>query len=154
MREEAKKRLAIFLPLTFAFSGIFHLLIARAGTMQVGGGLYVAGLMWSPGVAALLTQLVNQGNLRGLGWRWGKARCQLLSIALPFPLVSATYGFGWPVRRLGFAVGNAMQTLVFLLPHLLLLLVSSSLWPIIAVQLLAGWLLHPSDSILPGWRTV
>ena len=62
---------------------------------------------------------------------------------------------GWLVRRLGFAVGNTAQALVFLLPHLLLLLVSRSLWPIIIVQLIAGWLLgwlrYLSNSILPGW---
>jgi len=62
---------------------------------------------------------------------------------------------GWLVRRLGFAVGNTVQALVFLLPHLLLLLVSRSLWPIIIVQLIAGWLLgwlrYRSNSILPGW---
>lgn len=62
---------------------------------------------------------------------------------------------GWLVRRLGFAIGNTVQALIFLLPHLLLLLVSLSLWPIIAVQIVAGWLLgwlrYRSDSILPGW---
>jgi membrane protease YdiL (CAAX protease family) len=62
---------------------------------------------------------------------------------------------GWLVRRFGFAVGNTVQALIFLLPHFLLLLVSLSLWPIILVQLLAGWLLgwlrYHSDSILPGW---
>jgi membrane protease YdiL (CAAX protease family) len=64
---------------------------------------------------------------------------------------------GWLVRRLGFAIGNTVQALVFLLPHLLLLLVSRSLWPIIIVQLMAGWLLgwlrYRSNSILPGWLT-
>jgi membrane protease YdiL (CAAX protease family) len=62
---------------------------------------------------------------------------------------------GWLVRRFGFAVGNTVQAFIFLLPHLLLLLVSLDLWPIILVQLLAGWLLgwlrYHSDSILPGW---
>jgi membrane protease YdiL (CAAX protease family) len=62
---------------------------------------------------------------------------------------------GWLVRRFGFAIGNTIQMLVFLLPHLLLLLVSQSLWPIIIVQLIAGWLLgwlrYSSNSILPGW---
>lgn len=62
---------------------------------------------------------------------------------------------GWLVRRLGFAIGNTVQALVFILPHLLLLLVSQSLWPIIVVQLIAGWLLgwlrYRSNSILPGW---
>jgi membrane protease YdiL (CAAX protease family) len=62
---------------------------------------------------------------------------------------------GWLVRRLGFARGNTVQALVFLLPHLLLLLVSRRLWPVILVQLIAGWLLgllrYRSNSILPGW---
>ena len=62
---------------------------------------------------------------------------------------------GWLVRQLGFAIGNTIQALIFLLPHLLLLMVSQSLWPIIIVQLIAGWLLgwlrYHSNSILPGW---
>lgn len=44
-------------------------------------------------------------------------------------------------RRFGFAAGNAIQALIFLAPHLLLLLVSTALWPLLPVQLLAGWLL-------------
>ena len=62
---------------------------------------------------------------------------------------------GWLVRRLGFAIGNTIQALIFLLPHLLLLLVSLNFWPVIVVQMVAGWLLgwlrYRSDSILPGW---
>ena len=61
----------------------------------------------------------------------------------------------WLIRRLGFARGNIAQALIFLLPHLLLLLISMHFWQVILVQLLAGWLLgwlrHHSDSILPGW---
>lgn len=62
---------------------------------------------------------------------------------------------GWLFRKLGFAAGNAVQALAFLLPHLILLLISLDLWPIIVVQAVAGWLLgwlrYRSDSILPGW---
>ncbi|MDT8305372.1 MAG: CPBP family glutamic-type intramembrane protease [Anaerolineae bacterium] len=62
---------------------------------------------------------------------------------------------GWLMRRLGFLIGNTLQALLFLLPHLLLLLVSVALWPLLIAQLLAGWLLgwlrYRSDSILPGW---
>ncbi len=62
---------------------------------------------------------------------------------------------GWLVRRFGFTVGNSIQALLFLLPHLLLLLISTELWPILIVQGVAGWLMgwlrHRSDSILPGW---
>jgi len=45
------------------------------------------------------------------------------------------------IRRLGFAVGNTLQALMFLAPHLLLLLVSVRLWPLLPVQLISGWLL-------------
>jgi len=62
---------------------------------------------------------------------------------------------GWLHRRLGFAIGNLVQALVFLLPHLFVLLVSAGLWPILLVQLTTGWLLgwlrYRSGSILPGW---
>ena len=61
----------------------------------------------------------------------------------------------WLIRRFGFARGNIAQALIFLLPHLLLLLISIHFWPVILVQLLAGWLIgwlrYHSDSILPGW---
>lgn len=56
-------------------------------------------------------------------------------------------------RRLGFRKGNALQALIFLLPHTLLLLVSLSLWPLLPLQLVAGWVLgwlrQRTDSIGP-----
>jgi len=62
---------------------------------------------------------------------------------------------GWLVRRLGFATGNIVQALAFLLPHLILLVISLSLWPIVVVQAVSGWLFgwlrYRADSILPGW---
>lgn len=57
-------------------------------------------------------------------------------------------------RRYGFATGNVIQAFIFLAPHLLLLLVSTAIWPLLPVQLIAGWLLgllrSKSDSIGPS----
>lgn len=62
---------------------------------------------------------------------------------------------GLLVKRWGFAIGNLLQAIFFLLPHLLLLFVSLRLWPLLVIQLLAGWLLgwlrYTSGSIFPGW---
>jgi membrane protease YdiL (CAAX protease family) len=61
---------------------------------------------------------------------------------------------GWLMRRFGFWVGNTLQTLIFLLPHLTVLLVGTHLWPLLTAPALLGWLngwlRYKSESILPG----
>ena len=61
---------------------------------------------------------------------------------------------GWFFRRFGFLVGNTLQTLIFLIPHLLVLLAGLYLWPLLIFPVilgwLNGWLRYKSDSILPG----
>lgn len=58
-------------------------------------------------------------------------------------------------RRLGFTVGNVIQAILFLLPHLLLLTISTQLWPMLILQFLSGWLFgwlcYKSESIIPSW---
>jgi uncharacterized protein len=58
-------------------------------------------------------------------------------------------------RKLGFTAGNLIQSIVFLLPHLLLLTVSLQLWPLLIAQFIGawifGWLCYRTDSILPSW---
>ena len=51
--------------------------------------------MWSPGLAALLTQLLTTRSLRGMGWRLGSVR--FLGIAWILPVVYAlpAYAFAW-----------------------------------------------------------
>jgi uncharacterized protein len=62
---------------------------------------------------------------------------------------------GWLMRRLGFWVGNALQSLVFLVPHLFVLSAGLDLWPLLLAPFVSGWvygwLLYRSGSILPGW---
>ena len=62
---------------------------------------------------------------------------------------------GLLIRRFGFQIGNLLQAIIFLLPHLLILTVSTTLWPILIPQFIVGWiyglLLYKSGSILPSW---
>jgi len=95
LQQQARKKIITFLALTFGLSSIQYFLILRAGSMQVQSGLYVFLLMWSPGVAALITQLIFQRNIRGLGWTWGKSRYQLLSYAIPLLYALVAYGVVW-----------------------------------------------------------
>jgi len=94
---------------------------------------------WKPGFASFLLVLLREA----------------IYVALGEEIFFRGFLGGWLTRRLGFGKGNMAQALIFLLPHLPLLLVGLSLWPIIFVQLLTGWLLgwlcHRSGSVLPGW---
>jgi membrane protease YdiL (CAAX protease family) len=60
-------------------------------------------------------------------------------------------------KRFGFGIGNIIQAILFLLPHILLLAVSTSLAPILVFIVifgwLNGWLRNQSQSILPGILT-
>ncbi|MBV9616541.1 MAG: CPBP family intramembrane metalloprotease [Ktedonobacteraceae bacterium] len=63
---------------------------------------------------------------------------------------------GWLMKQCGFFVGNSIQALLFVLPHLLLILLASPrYWLVLPFDLLAGWALgwlrFRSGSIWPGW---
>jgi membrane protease YdiL (CAAX protease family) len=88
-------RIATYLGLTFALSTVFYVLIIRAGTLAAGSGLYVLGLMWCPGVAAIITSLIFERSLRGLGWRLGRPRYLALAYVLPLGYGLAAYGTVW-----------------------------------------------------------
>ena len=94
-KNKAKKKITIFLILTFTFSSIIYYLIISAGSLSVNGGLYTLLLMWSPGLSAIITQLVTEKSLRGLGWKWGKTRYQLSSLAIPFLYALVAYLVIW-----------------------------------------------------------
>src|SRR5512142_3226961 len=87
-----RNRIVFFLVLTFALSSIFYVRIISEGKLRM---LPVLGLMWCPGIAALIVRVVTQRNLRGTGWGWGRTRWQLLSYLLPPLLALVVYGITW-----------------------------------------------------------
>ena len=128
------------------------------GAVILGGGLVWLALQFVPDD---VLQDPNVNVSEYAGWTPGIATFLLIwlreaiYVALGEEIFFRGFLGGWLIRQFGFAIGNVTQALIFLLPHLLLLLVSTSLWPIIFMQLLAGWLLgwlrYHSDSILPSW---
>jgi len=91
----AQRKVIAFLVLTFALCIPFYSLIISAGTVNAAGGLYAAGLTWCPGVACLLTRLIFQRNLRGVGGAWGKTRYQISGYIIPLAACIAVYGIAW-----------------------------------------------------------
>ncbi len=90
---------AIFLSITLALSSIFYFLIIYSGTLGGGRGQYVMGLMWSPGISALITMKILKRNISDLGWKWGKTKYQIWSYFIPLIYAFIAYliiwTFGW-----------------------------------------------------------
>jgi membrane protease YdiL (CAAX protease family) len=90
-----KSELTTFLTLTFGLSAVFYIFFAHAKTLGVGGGIYVEMLMWCPGISALVTRLLFQGNVRGEGWKWAPTRYELAGYALPIAYATCAYAAVW-----------------------------------------------------------
>lgn len=91
----AGKKIGFFLILTLVFSIVFQVLIITGGSLHAGNGLYVLLLMWSPGLAGLITQLVFEHSIKGLGWKPGKAKYLALAYILPAGYCLFVYGVTW-----------------------------------------------------------
>jgi hypothetical protein len=96
--DQSLKPITIFLCITLALSAIFYFLIIYSGTLGGGGGQYVIGVMWCPGISALITMkilkeifLTWDGNGKKLNIKFGV-------ISYPyFTLIAylAIWIFGW-----------------------------------------------------------
>jgi membrane protease YdiL (CAAX protease family) len=96
----------LYLLLTFAISSVFYFLIIHAGRLGAGRGLYVMGLMWSPGLAGLICRYRYDGSLSNHGWMWGKWRYQLWSFLTPIAYATAVYVVVWITGLGGFYDGK------------------------------------------------
>ena len=95
MQNKTKKKIFTYLAFLIAFSSIFYALILRAGTLEAAGGVYVFGLMWMPGFSAILTQLIFEHSLRGMGWKLGRFKYLLIGYCLPIFYGLVVYGITW-----------------------------------------------------------
>lgn len=90
-----RHELTVFFAILTVLCGIFYTLIVSAGTLQAAGGLYTLGLMWSPGISALITQRVFRGSLEDMGWKPGKIRFLVISYVLPLLYGLPIYAAVW-----------------------------------------------------------
>jgi membrane protease YdiL (CAAX protease family) len=99
--QTSRRPLYTFLVIVFVLSAVSYGLVFTAATDgdRTGG---FALLQFSPAVAAIVTKLIYQRNLRGLGWKWGKTRYQIASVVLPLILGIVGFGLLWLLGLGGF----------------------------------------------------
>lgn len=76
-------------------SSSFYAFIIVTGQTGGAGAAYAGGLMWCPGLAALLTCRLLGMPIANLGWGWGAWRWQWLAYAIPFGYVALAYILVW-----------------------------------------------------------
>jgi membrane protease YdiL (CAAX protease family) len=96
------RQIGVYLALTVAMSSVFYGFIIVTGHAGGGRGAYATGLMWCPGLAALLTCRLSGVPIKSLGWGWGRWRWQWLAYAIPFAYAALAYGFVWAFNLGGF----------------------------------------------------
>lgn len=134
--QNIRREIVTFLIITFVLSTPFYFLISKSGITP----LYALGVMWCPGMAALITRFVYHRSLRGLGWGWGETRYQLLAYFLPGVYNLVLYGFVWLS-----GLGGVSDKLVLTAP-----LVVNLVFSALAGPLLGSWISALGEEI--GWR--
>ena len=88
------KKICVFYGLTLLFSVFFYASIITSG-FSAGDLYFVQGLMWCPGVSAILTKTIFRESVTELGWRWGRNRYQLMGYVIPLCYVIPVYVIVW-----------------------------------------------------------
>lgn len=92
-------RIVTFLVLTFGLSTIFYVKIITGGE---GIAAWTLPLMLCPATSAILTKLIFDRNLKGLGWKPGPAKWLGLAYLLPILYGAVIYGIVWLIGQGGF----------------------------------------------------
>jgi membrane protease YdiL (CAAX protease family) len=104
--DSPRTKIFIFLVLTVALTAILWVPIIRAGTITADGGIYTRTAMWCPAIAAILTRLVTQRNLRGMGWIPRTPKLLGFAYILPFLYALPVYVVVWGTGLGGFDPGK------------------------------------------------
>lgn len=100
MFRNISKPLVIFFILVTIFAGIGYTVAFTMGDENRTGGVFL--VQFSPMVAAIITRLIVQRNLRGFGWGWGKTRYQLTAYMLPPVIALISFSLVWVLGFGGF----------------------------------------------------
>lgn len=121
---DPKKTVITFVFLTFALSSIFWYLLSQTPLFADNATrilLYTVGAMWCPALAAVITRLYYQRNLKGFGVGMGKPIWLLVGILLPIAAGLIMFGLAWISGVAPFNPERAMNILTIgSIPSLLL----------------------------------
>ncbi|MEM9286111.1 MAG: CPBP family intramembrane glutamic endopeptidase [Pseudomonadota bacterium] len=102
-RRSAWRTIRLFLLLTLVLTSIFGGLMGYQGSTPP---ILMTGVMWSPGIAALLTCLIRRRPIANLPWRWGRWGWHWFAWLFPILYGLAIYLPVWTLGLGGSSFGN------------------------------------------------
>ena len=165
-RLRAWRNIGLFLVLTVGFTSVFGGLMAFQGATP---SLLVTGVMWSPGIAAILTCWLIKRPVRSLPWAWAPWRWNVLVWMMPVAYGLAIYlpvwigGWGgssccnpetlsyWNIQLLGTDYGSVLASAVFLIMLATIGLVASMARALGEEIGWRGFLIWEMRKVMPFW---
>jgi len=89
------KKIVTYVILTFFLSSIGYYLVINSKAIGINPLFSMFYLMWCPALSGIITSLVYEKNLFGIGWRLGRAQCLGLGYLLPIGYAALAYGIIW-----------------------------------------------------------
>jgi membrane protease YdiL (CAAX protease family) len=97
-RKRIQHKIITFILLTLAISSMAYYVMISTGSAAEVGVVW----MWSPGIAAVLTQLLFRDSIRNFGWGLGERKYLLWGFAMPLLYALLIYGMAWITGLAGF----------------------------------------------------
>lgn len=102
---EAWTSIVLFLVILMACLGVSYFGLLKLNPSR----MYIGMLMWSPGLAALVTMRMRGRPIANLPWLWGEWRFNRQGYILPVLYASIAYGLIWWLGFAGFGDAQAIQ---------------------------------------------
>ncbi len=102
------KHIFAFLSITIIISAILNYFIIKSGGLKSAGEILIISIMWTPGIAALLTLIIFKQSLKKILWKIGKPKYLLQAYYIPLIYISAAY---LPLWLFGYYDSNKQLTI-------------------------------------------
>ena len=90
-----KKEIAIFLGLLLTLSVLVYAIMYQSTADNVEDSFIAILLVYCPFLAAILTRLITERNIRKLGWEFGKGKYLIIALLIPILYGTVVYSFAW-----------------------------------------------------------
>ena len=89
------KKIITYVILTFFLSSIGYYLVIHSKAFGINPLISMFYLMWCPALSGIITSLVYEKNIRGIGWKLGRVRWLIMGYTLPVCYATLAYGIIW-----------------------------------------------------------